>query len=210
MTTFHPFPRLSVELRLRIWEMTVEPREVEVRIRWTEGSGYHHPTVQPFGNSPSPWQFYCLTPVPSILQACREARNHGLYQKEFSEMVPQDGSGRRYVWLNWDVDMVSIGNTYLEMFAELASRFKRLKFKRGHLDDYFWDSEWKMLPLFCNVKEIHIDCATGFPAWVREKYGMFSFCGKENVLLIDAASGETRRIEDEDEYDSYDEEDYED
>lgn len=31
-STFHPFPRLSSELRLAIWEMTVEPREVEVRI----------------------------------------------------------------------------------------------------------------------------------------------------------------------------------
>ena len=32
MSTFHPFPRLPLELRLAIWEMTVEPREVEVRI----------------------------------------------------------------------------------------------------------------------------------------------------------------------------------
>jgi hypothetical protein len=32
MSTFHPFPRLPLELRLAIWEMTVEPREVEVCI----------------------------------------------------------------------------------------------------------------------------------------------------------------------------------
>jgi hypothetical protein len=32
MSTFHPFPKLPLELRLAIWEMTVEPREVEVRI----------------------------------------------------------------------------------------------------------------------------------------------------------------------------------
>ncbi|KAH8706098.1 hypothetical protein GQ44DRAFT_831260 [Phaeosphaeriaceae sp. PMI808] len=32
MSTFHPFSGLPLELRLAIWEMTVEPREVEVRI----------------------------------------------------------------------------------------------------------------------------------------------------------------------------------
>lgn len=32
MSTFHPFPRLPIELRLAIWEMTVEPCEVEGRI----------------------------------------------------------------------------------------------------------------------------------------------------------------------------------
>ncbi|KAH9871194.1 hypothetical protein J1614_006770 [Plenodomus biglobosus] len=32
MSTFHPFPKLPLELRLAIWEMTVEAREVEVRI----------------------------------------------------------------------------------------------------------------------------------------------------------------------------------
>jgi len=31
-TTFYPFPRLPLELRLAIWEMTVEPREVAVGI----------------------------------------------------------------------------------------------------------------------------------------------------------------------------------
>ena len=32
MSTFHPFPSLPLELRLAIWELTVEPREVEIRI----------------------------------------------------------------------------------------------------------------------------------------------------------------------------------
>ncbi|KAH7087834.1 hypothetical protein FB567DRAFT_355281 [Paraphoma chrysanthemicola] len=32
MATFHSFTKLPLELRLAIWEMTVEPREVEVRI----------------------------------------------------------------------------------------------------------------------------------------------------------------------------------
>jgi hypothetical protein len=32
MATFHPFPRLPAELRIQIWEMTVEPRVVDVRL----------------------------------------------------------------------------------------------------------------------------------------------------------------------------------
>ncbi len=111
------------------------------------------------------------------------------------------------MWLNWDIDMVSIGKTYLEMFGRVEKSFKRLKFERGHRDDYFWDTEWKWLKDFRNVKEIHVNCATGFRAWERDEYGMFSFCGIENVLLIDASNGQTGRIIGEGESDSFYEED---
>lgn len=80
MAAFHPFPRLPYELRLLIWEMTVDPRIVKVEYRRLD------PTHEE----------YCLTsstPVPAVLAACQEARNHGLYQKAFSEIaVPEHGS----------------------------------------------------------------------------------------------------------------------
>jgi hypothetical protein len=80
MATFHPFPRLPYELRAQIWEMTVEPRVVNVECRWGEAT-----------------RQICLTsstPVPAVLEACREARNHGLYQKAFSE-IDLPGPGRQ-------------------------------------------------------------------------------------------------------------------
>jgi hypothetical protein len=67
MATFHPFLRLPYELRTCVWKLTVEPRTVRVDV-----------------------QDYFLasaTPVPAVLQVCREARNYGLYQKAFSELA---------------------------------------------------------------------------------------------------------------------------
>ncbi len=83
MVTFHPFPRLPYELRVHIWEMTVEPRVVEVRC-----------------DRPVPTRQQCYlttsTPVPAVLQTCQEARDHGMYKKCFSEIaVP--GYGAQYV-----------------------------------------------------------------------------------------------------------------
>ena len=80
MATFHPFPRLPYELRMQIWEMTVEPRVVNVELTRQK------PIRQAFYLTSS-------TPVPAVLQSCREARNHGLYRKAFSEVaVPGHGS----------------------------------------------------------------------------------------------------------------------
>ncbi|KAK1783015.1 hypothetical protein QBC45DRAFT_388920 [Copromyces sp. CBS 386.78] len=79
-TTFHLFPYLPWELRARVWELTVEPRTVEI--------GFTGKSVRM--RSP--------TQVPAILHACREARNIGLYKKPFSEVGAQRERGEnRYV-----------------------------------------------------------------------------------------------------------------
>ncbi|KAH8161628.1 hypothetical protein CIB48_g6619 [Xylaria polymorpha] len=78
MAAFHPFPRLPAELRAQIWEMTVAPRIVEVRITYRasalspDSSSTNTATVPHLVSS---------TPVPAILQTCQEARNQGLYQR---------------------------------------------------------------------------------------------------------------------------------
>lgn len=121
MATFHPFPRLPFELRAQIWEATVEPRTVEVRIRYKNSIP----------------RLVSLTPVPAPLQTCREARNLKLYRQAFSEL-PQYSSRhegaveRRYVWLNLDIDIISIGDNMLEDFHPVAPLIKRLKIERVH------------------------------------------------------------------------------
>lgn len=74
MTAFHLFPRLPYELRMQIWEMTVEPRIVNAELT------HQNPTDRAFYLTSS-------TPVPAVLQTCQEARNHGLYQQAFSELA---------------------------------------------------------------------------------------------------------------------------
>jgi hypothetical protein len=172
MATFHPFPRLPFELRAQIWEATVEPRVVEVRIR--------HKDKIPRLISP--------TPVPGPLQTCREARNLKLYRQEFSRL-PEDrpqykgAIERRYVWLNLEIDMVSIEDTLLADFWLVAPMIKRLKFKRK--------SSWNFPPDktddicdFVNLEEVHVVCADGLDLWHGITEDEWP-CGIENVHCID-------------------------
>ncbi|OAQ86054.1 hypothetical protein VFPBJ_00094 [Purpureocillium lilacinum] len=96
MATFHAFGRLPFELRTRIWEEAVTPRFVQVG--YLRGTGKN-------GRSDVILHVLSPTPAPAVLHACHEARNLGLYERAFV-----DGEDPRYVWVNFDVDIVSIGH----------------------------------------------------------------------------------------------------
>jgi hypothetical protein len=70
------FSRLPTELRLQIWEMTIEPRIVDVRMKESR-------------SMPKGVYLISKTPAPAILRVCRESRSIGLgaYQKAFSEIA---------------------------------------------------------------------------------------------------------------------------
>jgi hypothetical protein len=127
MTTFHPFPRLPFELRAQVWELTVEPRRVEVRVRYKETLV---PDGDPSGDGPKTTRVRRLvsfTPVPATLQACREARNLGLSQQAFSELF---ASETRYLWFNWEVDMLSAEIDALDALKPIMHLIRTLKFDR--------------------------------------------------------------------------------
>jgi hypothetical protein len=173
MVTFHPFPRLPAELRDQIWEMTVEPRTIDVRVcrdrSWKIG------------------RLVSSTPVPATLQSCREARNHlqRLYRRAFSELDQRPGSERRYVWTNLDMDLVSIGRSMFDDFELGASSIKRLKFERDNDDEYWYNTESRKLMLFSNADEIHVDCADGFWMWSGSVNNDFAWpCADENLFFI--------------------------
>ncbi|KAI1108859.1 hypothetical protein F5Y14DRAFT_456581 [Nemania sp. NC0429] len=152
MATFHHFPRLPPELRVQIWEAAVVPRTVEVGIP---------------GQSAVPRRLVSPTPVPAILQTCREARNPGLYQKAFSELASIDAADGepRHVWLRFEIDTVSIGTTALGAFREVAPLIRRLRLERAHSDEYFYHYEAETLRALVNAREIHVVCADGLGAW---------------------------------------------
>src|SRR5690242_8350992 len=189
MSTFHPFPRLPVELRLAIWEMTVEPREVEVRIvkpkptpeglpapLWSEPTDWWYISRAKFEEAMSDiptstragrksrrkawdqWDHYhpyvhlTSSTVPAILQACREARNHGLYHQVYLEGEDQPFNDRRYVWLNLNIDMINIEKWDLVYFLPIASSIKRLKLSRKTPEE--WDHELDLLSNFTNAEEV--------------------------------------------------------
>ncbi|KAI1209373.1 uncharacterized protein F4807DRAFT_91646 [Annulohypoxylon truncatum] len=193
MSTFHPFPRLPTELRECIWAFTIEPRVVEVRvvdIRVASDSWARIPKLV------SP------TPVPAILQTCQEARNMGLYKRAFSELTATAtkahaaagaGAESRYVWLNLDIDMVSIGKTPFEAFAPVALSIKRLRFERENSDDSFYHFEAKELRDWVNTEEIHVVCADGMEAWLGASQDHPWPCALENLWFFDPDDGRMMR-----------------
>lgn len=195
MATFHPFSRLPWELRARIWTLTVEPRTVEVHII------HEDPVVPPDAQSVENSRalvshLVSFTPVPATLQTCQEARSLGLYQRAFSELDTSSNLAaeqRRYVWLNLETDMVSIGRSAFRDFASVAPMIKRLRFERQNSEEYFYHWEVEELRTFSNVKEIHIVCADGMRAWHQASEEHYWPCGRENLFFIDPDDGRMMR-----------------
>jgi hypothetical protein len=201
MTTFHPFPRLPLELREHIWKDTMEPRTVDVRrVReWPQRYG----------------QLISSTPIPAILQSCREARNLGIYKRVFFEVdatskwkgihTPETAAERflspdepeeeapvseqRYVWLDFDIDMVDIGTSKFGYYKSIVSVVKRLKFERKNGDEWFYRTEAQELRKFVTVEEIHVVCADGFWMWGDALYEHPWPCAEEKIVFIDAFDG---------------------
>ncbi|KAG2416900.1 hypothetical protein HFD88_008117 [Aspergillus terreus] len=175
MTAFQLFPRLPFELRAQIWQLTVEPRTVEVRVKKDNGlwAQILHVTSS--------------TPVPAVLQVCYEARNQGLYQQAFK--FPW-GVEPRYVWVNFETDMISIGHTYFDTI-ELAERLpiRRLRFEREN-DESFFHFQSGELELYPNVEEIHVICEDGLMAWHDAWEYVYWPCPKENLRFIDKETGQ--------------------
>ncbi|GAB1317043.1 2EXR domain-containing protein [Madurella fahalii] len=190
MATFHPFPRLPFEIRARIWESTVEPRTVQLRIVYTKtlvrdsagsGDGPREVCVQHLLSS---------TPVPAALHTCRETRNLGLYQQAFSELSPSE---TRYVWLNLEIDMISIGTSPFEAFKPVAHLIRRLSFERNNGDEFSYYFEARELHSFVNVREIHVVCPEGIEAWHEARKEHYFPCRDENLFFIDLNDGRMMR-----------------
>lgn len=207
--TFHPFPRLPFELRARIWELTVEPRVVEVRVVYHDPSPLKKTDPDAWTNEwmkkrlPPRRHLRSPTPVPVQLQTCREAREHlsrhpcGGYQRAFSEImttpsggfdpVPEGDAERgHYVWLNLDVDMVSIGKTGLHDLQAVAHQVRRLRLWRDISCEYFSHTESALFGRwFTSLAEVRLICPYGMKSCYKVTEDIYFPCGPENVYLVD-------------------------
>lgn len=176
------FNQLPFEIRAMIWKSTVEPRTVEVRVLPREEGKVKH--------------LVSLTPVPAPLQTCREARNLGLYKQAFAEVEASasDGKEERYVWLNLELDVVSIGPTHLSWFRAVAPSIRRLQFAC----DFTWGSEFDFdftfdsddVHLYANVEQFYAVCTCGMEGWRgnTEQLWFWPFAF-ERLTLIDPFCG---------------------
>lgn len=159
-----------------IWKNTVEPRAVEIRIR---GESY-------------PFHMFNLTPVPAPLQTCREARNLGLYKQAFSEVeaLVSHSMEPRYVWLNLEIDIISIGIMHLSLFEPVAASIRRLRLERRNLHGGFFDEEYVDIIDFVNLEEVYVVCADRMETWHGfTESEQFWSCGVEDFTFIDPYDG---------------------
>ncbi|KAJ8120638.1 hypothetical protein ONZ43_g2704 [Nemania bipapillata] len=127
MSTFHPFPKLPLEIRQQIWEMSVEPREVAV--------GYHLTRRR-------------RSPPPSLLHACSEARSHlqGQYTKVFGFAEPLTYLERQrmkeppiYTWVNVKLDTVYCAQFTLEQVVSELPLVRWLIIEMQDPDYWFYN-----------------------------------------------------------------------
>lgn len=173
MASFRLFPRLPFELRSRVWELTVEPRTVEVRYETGSQEQLLHATSS--------------TPVPATLQTCSEARHHlsrKAYQRSFTA-----GTEPRYVWVNFALDMISIGGPLFHLFESERLLIRRLTFS-GKSDEWFYHFRSHDLAEFKNVEEIHVVCEEGLLDWLDSWEDAPWPCPRENIRFIHRETGQ--------------------
>ncbi|KAK7189950.1 hypothetical protein DPSP01_013411 [Paraphaeosphaeria sporulosa] len=176
MATFHQFPCLPSELRARIWELTIEPRVVDVSV----SDDYLR------DKGPLP---VTSTPVPAPLQTCQESRLElqKYYQRGLSELG--DGNEPRYVWIDFEVDIVSIGSTEFCVYERVALSPRRLQFQGENSDDLFYHFGMKDLMLFRHLKEVFVVCKDGFSSWAGALEDHLWPCDVDNIWMIDPVDG---------------------
>ncbi|KAL4928501.1 2EXR domain-containing protein [Aspergillus undulatus] len=183
MKTFHLFPHLPFDIRKRIWELAVVPRTVDVRAERVNGR---------WGQL-----LYVLstTPVPAVLQTCHEARHLGPYRQAFNSNF--EGAQSRYVWINFELDMISIGETYLddEIYSVERPLIRRLAFERDN-DEFYYRWENFKLRMYPSVEAMDVICADGLHYWWSAWRALYWPCPRENIRFIDKQSGRVAKGED--------------
>lgn len=130
------------------------------------------------------------TPVPAPLQTCREARSLGLYQKCLSEAedVPE-GSERRYVWLNLDIDMLELRIDDIANFVPVAESVTRIKFAGTFFKSFRIHGIFRSFP---NLKEAHLCCLRGaftLGSWFFAAHLVANLRSREDIRLLNMKTG---------------------
>lgn len=178
------FPSLPPELRLQIWLLTIDPcRTVELRFVYvsvpdlSDGADF----FEVIWDAPRELVYATSsTPVPAALHTCREARDviSRKYERAFT-----GGTEPRYVWVNFDLDIISIGKSSFTWMIPEAPRIRRLKFVREIEMDNLCE-ETLELQMFSKVEELIIVRHHDDPNWDELEEGFYWPCPIDGVWFI--------------------------
>ncbi|OBR04064.1 hypothetical protein CH63R_13191 [Colletotrichum higginsianum IMI 349063] len=97
MLTFHCFPLLPVELRQRIWMLSMEPRQI---VYGKEPPSYYQ----------CPWP--ASAPPPPLLHTCDESRAQ--LKRHYVKAFVTEKAPEKYTWVNFDIDTVYLAQHNLK------------------------------------------------------------------------------------------------
>ncbi|KXJ93784.1 hypothetical protein Micbo1qcDRAFT_231434 [Microdochium bolleyi] len=208
---FHVFSQLPYELRIRVWECTLEPRIVHLWVRSScftisheERKAIAYKTLHDWRDWISIKHVSSKSPVPSILHVSREARSVGsrLYQKthdKIHDRLPADA--QYYAYVNWAIDIIALDDGPLASLINFRHKIQRLRILKDSSDD-LWDRyEARGLRHFTSLQELFVVCENGIMGWHGVLTEYPSWCNDENVYLIEPDPGYS---EDPDEIDYWD------
>lgn len=184
------FSSLPLELRSQIWLLTVEPRRtVEVRFKYTlvvdesDGRDFFEAI---WDATPELVYTTSPTPVPAALHTCREARNAiaRKYERAFT-----GGTEPRYVWVNFDTDIISIGHCSYTWMESEAPRIRWLKIAREMSEHYFYHELLELKP-FSNIEELIVVRHNVERSWSCFEHDFYWPCPTDGVWYIDAETHE--------------------
>ncbi|KAH6725073.1 hypothetical protein BKA61DRAFT_42778 [Leptodontidium sp. MPI-SDFR-AT-0119] len=168
MATFHPFPRLILELRAEIWALAVENRVVRVKL----GKGFYSPSL-----------------VPAVTRVCRESRACCAYQKNFNV-----GSRGRHIWVNFDYDIIHVQASKLFLLPRESIKHLRIELvdNEGKEVNEEWMFDYKHeffnFPRLESVDLLVPEELRFYAEYIDETY--FGNCKKENVRVVSIETGE--------------------
>ncbi|KAH7383557.1 hypothetical protein BKA64DRAFT_712437 [Cadophora sp. MPI-SDFR-AT-0126] len=176
MSTFHPFPLLTPELRTQIFRLATTPDRT---IRIKESSSGHG--------------VYSPTPPPPITRVNREARQHSAYKRSFTSP-----SGR-YVWVDFTHDTIHVRSIVfwnLESLPLADIRHLRIELidERGEevIEDW-WHHHLPLLPKFTSLQSVDLlvprELRYYAPQYIEDAY-FGEKCARENVRIVRMGSGE--------------------
>lgn len=172
------FTDLPLEIRDQIWALTVEPRVVPVRVKLeSRVSGTSKTVIEHLISS---------TPVPKTLHICREGRSQNVYEKLFLS----NNTEAAYVWVNLDIDIIDIGDTWdYDDFKDCGRRIRRLKFEADNLDETWYHCCAHDLVVFRNLLQCFVLAQDGWESWEDAFHERSWSCEPDNLFIIDKDRG---------------------
>lgn len=104
-TNFHPFPRLPIEVRLKIWHLSFTPRFVVLTVKANKAESAH----VPWGSVAKCKEHPFKELIPAVLHTHRESRTDGL---EFYTLFESDAFEATYV--NLDIDTLHVRHCHCQ------------------------------------------------------------------------------------------------